>query len=281
MSKQNGFIEEKKIFLEIASYLNKGDAKQALDLLSVNKDALFAFDPLKTLRANFELRILLNQYDEAYEDYAYFSNLPYVSQEVEETLREIPKALRANELASRTTCAFNEEEAHAALSDGEDPLAILGVLQGLRNHDITPFLEEIRDLLTSDIHEDVKTFALLLLVDKSLNEDILFKKEDAIIKINPSKLGNPYQSKSYLEIRLMLEKEKDISIASVSLELLDRAFLVAYPFSPFLEDKNDDVIVALKAIASSYLGADALALTPFQETLKKKIEGYLSKPSLM
>ena len=274
--------DAKKIFVDIAELLQQGKGTEGLALLQQNKDLLFAFDPEKTLRANFELRFLLGQFDEAYEDYDYFSALPYVSQSVEEILRGLPKVIRANELACKGKDAFDEEIAHAVLSDGEDPYAVLGVLQQLKNRDIVPYLEEIKSILVSSIHDDVKTFALMLLVDKRIDEEVLLLKNDRSYRINPQKLGNPFASVDYLKIRKLISGLKDSSLCNVCLQLLDQIVLSSYPEKAYQEDRYEDFKSALLHVGVTYLGQkDPSRLS--QEALEevKRIEKSLQSPSLL
>ena len=267
------------LFIELSGLLKEGKGEEAIALLSKNRDLLFKVDPAKTLRANFELRFLLDQFDEAYEDLEYFSNLPYVNQEIEETLRGLPKLIRANELASSKKRNFDEEEAHAALSDGEDPYAVLGILQQLKERDLTPYLEEIRALLSSSIHDDVKTFALLLLVEKNINDEFLLIKKEKTYRINPSKLGNPFSCKEYLETRKKIVQSKDASLVSVGVQLLDQITISCYPERLFKEGEGEDFLLALIEIAKSYLGI--VSKEKSSESMKKRLISLLETPTLM
>ena len=276
-------IEEKKraekTFIEVAALLQEGKGLEAMKALEANRELLFSYDPEKTLRAYFELRFLLKQFDEAYEDYAYFSSLPYVSQEIEEILRALPKLIRANELASASSKSFDEEVAHAALTDGEDPYAILGVLQQLKDRDITPFLDEIRALLSSDIHEDVKTFALLLLTEKNVDDEFLLLKKGKSYKLNPSKLGNPFQEQGYLSARKYIGTLKDSGLSSVMAQLLDQLALSSYPERIFDIAESEEFLAALEEIAYAYLGQEKQDQK--HEKMRQKIEKLLETPSLM
>ena len=279
--------EETKIaqqkFVEIADKLSHSDGQSAMALIHDNRDLLFAFDPEKTLRANFELRFLLGQFDEAYEDLSYYAALPYVSQAVEEILRDLPKLIRANELASHKGEKFNETEAHAALSDGEDPYAVMGVLQALRERDITPFLEEIKDLLHSGIHDDVKTFALLLLVAKGIQGEVLLIKRDKAYRLDLAKLGNPWEAEEHIALKKEISALKDLGLGNVCLQLLDQLTLAYYPERLYLSnDDKDDFLEALKSLALTYLGNEEKAPSnDKQKEILSKMKLALSQPPLL
>ena len=270
------------LMLDLAKLLQEGKGKEAMEFILSHREHLYAYDPEKTLRANFELRFMLHEFDEAYEDYDYFSSLPYVSQAVEEMLRGIPKLIRGNELASHSGDHFDEEIAHAALTDGEDPYAILGVLQSLKSRDITPFLEDIYPILSSDIHEDVKTFALFLLVDKKIDHECLLIKRGKSYKINPIKLGNPFNNESYLKVYQAAQKEKDASRSGVALELLDQLTLSLYPEKVYKDEEFDLFYRCLMLLADVYLGlALPEHLTNDEEEAINAMKKALSTPSLL
>ena len=271
-----------KLMLDLAKLLQEGKGQEAMDFILSHREELYHYDAEKTLRANFELRFMLHQFDEAYEDYEYYSSLPYVSQAVEEVLRGIPKLIRGNELASHSGEHFDEEEAHAALTDGEDPYAILGVLQSLKSRDITPYLEEIYAILSSDIHEDVKTFALFLLVDKKIDHDCLLIKRNKSYKINPIKLGNPFNNESYLKVYQATQKEKDASRSGVALELLDQLTLSLYPEKVYKEEEFELFYRCLLLLADVYLGlALPEGLSEAELATIDAMKKALSTPSLL
>ena len=271
-----------QLMLDLAKLLQEGKGKEAMDFIIAHRKELYDYDAEKTLRANFELRFMLHQFDEAYDDYDYFSSLPYVSQSVEEMLRGLPKLIRGNELASHSGDHFDEEEAHAALTDGEDPYAILGVLQSLKSRDIQPFVDDIYPILSSDIHEDVKTFALFLLVDKKIDHDCLLIKRDKSYKINPIKLGNPFNSESYLKGYQATQKEKDASRSGVALELLDQLTLSLYPEKVYKEEEFDLFYRCLMLLSDLYLGlALPENLTKEEQNTLESMKKALSTPSLL
>ena len=279
-SMENKVSASGEIFVEIAKLLQEGKGMEAMALIEKHRETLFKEDPEKTLRANFELRFLLGQFDEAYEDYAYYAALPYVSQEIEEILRELPKLIRANELSSVKGKAFDEEQAHAALNDGDDPYAVLGVLQQLKTQDITPFLEEIESLLLTSIHDDVKTFALLLLVEKNVDKKIKFIKNNKTYELNPSSLGNPFAEPIYVDIRKYAGTLKDSSLSSVCIQLLDQLALSSYPERLCGEERKDVFKNALLALGKSYLGEE-VSLGEKEKSELKKMKARLAVPSLL
>ena len=78
----------------LCALCSKGMGKEALAYLLKNRELLWSWNPLFTMKYDFECRFVLGQFDEAYEDLNYFNNLNYVSQEVEEYLRSAPKRIR-------------------------------------------------------------------------------------------------------------------------------------------------------------------------------------------
>ena len=75
------------LFCRVSAYLGLGRYQDARTLLVKERDALWAKNPILTMKATFETRFGLEEFDEAYQDEEDFANRPYISQEVEEVLR--------------------------------------------------------------------------------------------------------------------------------------------------------------------------------------------------
>ena len=247
--------DPEEIFIGVSSYLSLGQGEEGMSVLLEKRGILWKANPLLTLKANFDLRFILGQFDEAYEDLAYFSDLPYVSQKVEEALRALPKTIRANELASKGEKDLKEEEIIDLLEDLNDPMGVLVGLNELKNKDIARYLEQIKAILVASIHPDVKTFALMLLVEKSINEEIPFEKANERLVINPSKLGSPFDTKAYRLTRAKIAESNDSSLSGVALGLLDQYCLALYPRKAIEDGEEERYASALLALGARYLGS--------------------------
>lgn len=69
--------------------LQNGDFENALLTIESNKDAFFHLNPIATLDLHIKTLLELSDYKAALKELAYYADLPYVSQEVEEKIRAL------------------------------------------------------------------------------------------------------------------------------------------------------------------------------------------------
>ncbi len=268
----------KDIFIRISTYIEMGKREEALKTLLNNREALFKARPLMTMRADFELRFALNEFDEAYEDLDYFSNLPYVNQEVEEELRAAPKRIRAEEKAYLLQGADHKKDLSVLLKN-KDPYAVLGALSQIGNKGIKGHEEEIKDILAGTMHHDVKAFALEVLVALGYSENVCFIDEGKARMIMPSELISPFEEENYKSIREMLGCQRDTSLAETAIHILDEIALASYPDFPFKEGCPPFEMDALLALGQEYLGQeeDGKYASPEADKEKERFKEILKK----
>ena len=259
-------VTPKQVFLVISSALALGKGKKALELLLANRTLLWEANPLLLLKVHFETRFLLGQFDEAYEDYAYFSSLPYVSQAVEEQLRDLPHRIRVEEVSSRGPKAFDEEEMHSILSTERDPAALLAYLNSLKRCDLTPFIGDLHSLLESnDVHDDAKSFVLMLLSAAHDEVTVSFEKGGKRFTLVPAEVRMPYGEPYYRSVREIIAASKDPSVGNIAGDLLDQYVLLLYPSIYKGESLPQEEADAFLTLASIYLHAS----TPNGEVPKR------------
>ena len=245
--------EPQDLFVRISSFIESGKREEALKVLLENREPLFKARPIITMRADFELRFALNQFDEAYEDLSYFNNLPYVSQEVEEALRGFPKLIREEEKASLLQGAGKVKDLRALLNSS-DPYAVLGALSQIGNKRLKGYETEIERILVSSSFADVKSFALEVLVAEGYEKEVRFLDGEDILRIIPKELCSPFDEPSYSNLREMLRTLKDSSLLSVCTNLLDQIALASFPRYPFEEAPLSLELEALISLGNEYLG---------------------------
>lgn len=272
------------LFYRLTAFMALSKGKEAMALLEKNRYELFKAHPLETLKSDFSLRILFKEWDEAYEDYSIFSNYPYVSQEVEEALRSIPKALRLAEKQSSLPLEASLKEMRETL-EGNDDFAILSLLKSLKKEDFPALKTELTDLLTKkEVHLFVRTYALLYLVSVSYPEEVSFLKDERNTKVIPSKLVPPYSDKHYKDFVTSLESLlTDPSCCHVARNILDEYILLSYPDNVLEKEDKNLLLGALSLLAKDYLKAKGETPLPNgvlkEEAQRKKeaIEGFLAK----
>ena len=124
----------------------------------------------------------------------------------------------------------------------------------LKKLEITPYVASLITLFKrSDVSDDIKTLALLIMVMKKVNKDVVIKKKNKEFKVNPIKLEAPYASKEYKAImELIIKLSKDPTIESVATNLFNQYVLISFPGLIF-NDVNKKMAVAFIALAKRYL----------------------------
>ncbi len=238
------------IVYRLSALIALGKYSAAMSLLEENRDELFKTDPMKTIEANFSLRFALKQFDEAYEDMEIFNDYPYVSQEIEEVLRGLPKSIRKAEKDSLR----EESIAKINLSLDQEESELLKNLDLINDKDIASHLVEIRNIVSSLGKDSARTYALMLLVAANDDKEIKFIKNDSEFNVIPSKLEKPFSGDTHLSFVNKVQEEcKDPSLADVALSLYSNAYISAYPEPLIEERKIDDYVAAFKEIAMEYL----------------------------
>ena len=230
VSHKSEAVTAPEVFFVISAYLALNQGQKAMQLLLEKRELLWEANPSLLLKANFETRFALRQFDEAYEDLRYFQNLPYVSQAVEEQLRDLPHRIRVEEIASGGPKPIDEDEMHALLLDERDPATLLAYLNSLKKVDLEPFFGDLHSLLQAeDVHDDVKSYALMLLSAHHDDTTVSFEKGGKRFTLIPQEVRMPYSDPNYSEVRFLIQQGNEPSVIEVAGELLDQFVLVRYP----------------------------------------------------
>ena len=99
------------LFYRISAFLALGKGEEALSTIKNNRKILQG-DPSLLIKIHIEILCLLNKFEEAEKEIAYYQNMPYVSQEVEEMLRDLPKYIKEEEKKSFYGKTYDIDELH-------------------------------------------------------------------------------------------------------------------------------------------------------------------------
>ena len=275
LKESEGTEDPSLLFLRLSCLIRLGKNEEALKELLKNRASLFSFRPLMAMKSDFELRFALKEFDEAYEDLSYFSNLPYVSQEVEEALRSYPKIIRAEEKASLLEGTSQGKSLSLSLSS-KDPYAVLGALSQIGKQGIAGYEKQIEGILVSALPHDVRAFALEVLVACHYPKEVRFDDGDEVVSLLPSALKNPFEEENYQNLRKMLLTLQDASLSNVCLNLADQLSLSCYPSFPFAEKPLSLLTEALLSLGREYLG-DPETKEEAVEEEKKRLKALLAK----
>ncbi|MCR5348306.1 MAG: hypothetical protein K6E59_01700 [Bacilli bacterium] len=265
-------LHDEELFLRVSALLEKGKGNEAIQTLVSHREELFSLNPLLTLKANFETRFALGQFDEAEEDLAQFVLLPYASQRVEEALAALPSTIQAMRLSSKQSATPDLEKALESLASPSSDLEILSALNALKKvGELEDYEGLVAELLTGPWHNDVKTYALMLLSAKGCQKKVTLVKNGERFTLVPAKIGSPYGLPEYKRLRDQIMALNDSSLSQTAGELLDLYALSWYPRRFLLPDEEKNFLPALLGVAKGYLGQTGGELTPKQQALKEKI----------
>ena len=246
--------EPKELLMRISCLVIQGKVDQALDEIEKNQSIIETKYLLKLMKMHFELLLSKKLFDEARIELRHYENLPYVSQEVEEFLREIKDRIE-EEAHPKSHQKFELDEIFDILEKETEMSKVSQVLFSLKNYNLNIYIDSLKIFLKrSDVHPNFRTYALMLLIDEKFDQVVEFLSRNGLVKINPSKITPPFMSKEFNEsCRLITEKcNHDISMIETALHLFNCYIIDTYPediYSVGLEKLSSAFI----RIAESYL----------------------------
>jgi hypothetical protein len=244
--------KSEELFFRLSAFMALGKLKEAIDCIEVNRVTLQDNLPW-LMRLHIELLCLDGRFDEAFDEVKYYENLPYDSQESEEVLKTLPKIIREYETSKSHLAMEKEEIIKGLASKSSDD--VLASLDALRDKDLTPYYIFLQKILTSFPKQAIRSFALLLLVQRAVNKTFKFNNMGETIDVNPSLLKPPFVDDDFEKVVKRMEEEyKDPSITQNAISLLSSYLIYIYPKTV---DLNDDVLVdALYHLSCEYLQID-------------------------
>ena len=255
-----------ELFYRISAFLATGKYQEALSCIETNK-LILQKDLLFLMHVHIEILCILGKFDEAYAALEYYKNLPYESQKVEEYLKELPNLIRLEEKKRYVTNNLDEEDLIKKLqSDKQED--VLMAIDSVRGRDITPYISTINKVMVDYPKQSIRSFALLLLVQKKVNKELDFNHMGRIIKVNPSQLLPPFVGNEFTNFVNDLSKElKDPSLSETAIQIISTYIIYIYPDS--LDNNFDALYAALYLISHEYLQSkDALSL---EEICEEKV----------
>ncbi len=244
------------LFYRLSALLAVGKSEEALNLINIKR--LILQNKLSLLiKFHIEILCLLGRFDEAYRELKYYEDLPYESQEVEEILRAMPEYIREQEKASFGGKPLDEDELREKLMSKNDD-EVLAALDEIKSFPINNYLLNILKLIRSNPRQIIRSFALLLLVNAKYDKEVEFLHFDKLVKINPSKLPEPFQVPGFDSLESLsfaLQNEyHDPSVAQNALQVLSSYLLYIYPSE--LDSEKEETIVIFGYIAKRLLQID-------------------------
>jgi len=247
-------VDPKELLMRISCLIITGKTDQALDEIEKNQSIIEKVYQKRLMKIHFELLLSKKLFDEARIALKHYEDLPYVSQEVEEYMREMKNRIE-EESHPKAHKTFELYEIYDVLEKEADSSKISQVLFSLKNYNLNIYIDSLKIFMKrKDVHPNFRTYSLMLLIDEKFNEEVEFLSRQGLIKINPVKLTPPFMSKSFNETcRLITEKSNhDVSMIETGLHLLNCYIIDTYP-EDIYKIGEDKLSYAFIRIAESYL----------------------------
>ena len=225
------------LFYRISAFICLGKYEEALFVIQDHQKTLET-NLASLINVHINLLCALARFDQAYSALDYYSNLPYQSQVVEEMLRKMPKVIEAEE-HKQNTFKYYDDEALSNLLKSENDDEVLMALDIIKGRDVLSFLPELSDLLVSHKREIIKSYTLMLLVNKEVDRNLKINKLGKVIDVNPKKLERPFSGDTFNQVVRLFDSEiKDLTISQTATQLLSQYCIYIYPD---LLNKNPDL----------------------------------------
>lgn len=276
INKLKGTKNNDELFILLNAYINEKLYEDAIKLIE-NNSQLVKEKPLHIIKLHIELLLSLELFDEASIAYKKYLELPYISQEVEEYLKEIPSLIEERKDVNKNK-TYTIDEIDEILTSHYDQGKIMDVLFSLDNYNILKLLTPIEIfLLRKDVHPSLRTYALISLVSNNISSPVQILKDGKKITVVPNKLKPPFCDDNFRKVIKYIESElyKDPSVQQIAFQLLNNYVLDCYPDDVLNDVDLNEFCLALTSLAKDYLSIANDDVT--NDQLKQKIKKVLEK----
>ena len=272
------------LFYRISALIYLGRYEDALYVIQDHQKILES-NLVSLINAHINLLCALGRFDQAYTVLDYYNNLPYQSQIVEETLHKMPKIIELEEHKQTQIRFYDDEQIEKYLKSDKYEEVLIG-LDTVRNRDIFTFLPILQNLLVNHPRQMIRSYVLMLLVQKEVDRELKMKSDEEIIDVNPKHLNPPFTSVVFNQTIKLIDSEfKDPSLAQSATQLFSEYEMYLYPRS--IKDSPRNLCSAFYIVSRKYANSplenihsycDALELNEEEITdLVNRVETVLNK----
>ena len=243
-------VDSTYLFYRISAFLALGKPLESLAVIENNREILEK-DLSILIKIHIEILCLLSRFDDAYKELDRYKNFPYVSQQVEELLRDLPQYIREEERKTLSSKEMDDEQVKQLMRSKDLNDAIIA-LDIIRERDINRYLEDLKWVMVNHQTQSIRSFALFVLVQKKVEGSFKFKHIDKIIEVNPSLLKPPFVGEPFNSIVRRLSTEfKDPSVSENAIQILSSHIMFIYPEG--IPYEEDEIVEALYIVSTKYL----------------------------
>ena len=264
LTEKSGDVDS--IFYRISALLAIGQGEKALACLKEHHIELHK-NLLLLIKVHIDLLLILGRFDEAYDELDYYKNLPYESQQVEELLSSMVGHIREEERLQYGKKTVSDDEIKSRLKDNDKGTAMSG-LEMAGNRGVETFIKEIQYLMINHPSQAIRSFALMMLVQKKWEKEVEFKSKDTIIKVNPSKTKAPFVGKLFNRLsKRMISEFKNPTISDNAISIFSSYIIDIYPNE--VTEEDDYLIASLYLLSCDCLQIkDAPSIEEYCDTHK-------------
>ncbi len=266
--------DPKERFLVLSALVIQGKRKEALDEIDKYQAILETSHPFRLMKMHFELLLSEKLFDEARIKLRHYENLPYISQEVEEFLRDMKVRIEDESHAKKGSTLIPLDEVYETLETGTNQNEIAQAIFSLKNYNINLLIDSLRIFLKrKDVHPNFRTYVLIYLVDQKYDSEIDFLLNEKILRVNPSKIEPPFMHQDFNKVcrQITLFANGDTSITETALHLFNCYILDTYP-SDIYRDGIIELAQAFVYIALTYLNQKPSFNSPLAKKIQEIIE---------
>lgn len=221
--------------------------KEAVMFIEDNFSELLKDDPLKLLNIHIDQLIILKEFEKAFRALDKYAELPYISYEFEEMLREKRSKLYASmkkEINKLPVESINQ------LLSSKDEGKIMQALHIIDEKKIADeYLDSLRPLLINEnIAGTMKSLILIMLVEQKVMQSVVVKKNDIEYILVPYELDPIVPQLEIEQLMQQLGPIKNVSVYRACKDILIAYALYAYPDS--IIDGDDMTLLTLIACLS-------------------------------
>ena len=217
------------IWLVVDSYVQLKQIENASKNVENNLSILLENDPKKTMLISIDLYLMQEDYASALRMYDYFEKLPYISMEIEELLPTL-KDYIFNKMGKRSK-VLSDEEIISNLTNPQNEELVIRMLYEIQKRDLNKFFLSLKGILINEnVSEEIRTLALILLVEKKETRKVKIIKNGKEYQVIPNDL-KPIATKEEIMQKInSFIKEKDVSVL-----LAMQEFMASYAFNIYPE----------------------------------------------
>lgn len=251
--------------LALSSLMILGRLDEALDDIEKYQSIYEKSNPFALMQSHLEILLRKGLYDEARIALKHYNELPYISQEVEEFLRDAPSRILDEEKGGNKRFHLNLDEVFDVLEKEQNESIIASTIFNLKEYNINSYIDSLKIFLKrGDVHPNFRTYALILLIDQKYGQEVPFLLNGKIEHYVPTKLIPPFMSRDYQEVTKAITQNVggDTTVLETALHLFNCYIIDTYPENIYI-DGIEKIATAMIVVAKRYLkqdgGANSLA----------------------